>query len=204
MDKYQFFQSLTKEEQEYLTKNSQHISLKKNTILFYQGDICKEILLLEEGSVKLTMYGNQNDELPLYEITQGEQCIINTSSTLSQTEAIATAETLTDIEGWLLPKATVQNLMVSSPVYQSYMFSLFALKFATLTTLIEDIKFKKLDKRILEYLYSLDTKSLDITHEEIASKLGTSRVVISRVLKELEKKGKIKLSRKHIEIIQVM
>ena len=201
MKEFDFFERLTKEEQEYLLKNSKYIELPKDFTLFYQGDICNEILILKEGTVTLMMYGSINELIPLYEIQKGEQCIINTSSTLSNTTTIATAQTKTAIKGWLIPSAIVKELMIKSPTYQEYIFSLFSIKFSALTTLIEDIKFKKLDTRILEFLKMKNKKVIPITHEELANDLGTSRVVISRVLKDLENKNLIKLHRKKIELL---
>ena len=71
----------------------------------------------------------------------------------------------------------------------------------SLATLIEDIKFRRLDERILKWLHSQGKASIDIKHEELANILGTSRVVISRTLKELEHKDLLKLSRGNIEIL---
>ena len=201
MKEFDFFERLTQEEQEYLLKNSKYIELPKDFTLFYQGDICNEILILKEGTVTLMMYGSINELIPLYEIQKGEQCIINTSSTLSNTTTIATAQTKTAIKGWLIPSNIVKELMIKSPTYQEYIFSLFSIKFSALTTLIEDIKFKKLDVRILESLKIKNEKFISITHEELANDLGTSRVVISRVLKDLENKNLIKLHRKKIELL---
>jgi len=76
------------------------------------------------------------------------------------------------------------------------------LKFNALTILIEDIKFKRLDERILDFLKSHKSQIIGITHEELANELGTSRVVISRVLKDLENKNYIKLHRKKIELLK--
>lgn len=201
MKEFDFFERLSQEEQEYLLKNSKYIELPKDFTLFYQGDICNEILILKEGTVALMMYGSINELIPLYEIQKGEQCIINTSSTLSNTTTIATAQTKTAIKGWLIPSNIVKELMIKSPTYQEYIFSLFSIKFSALTTLIEDIKFKKLDTRILEFLKMKNEKIIPITHEELANDLGTSRVVISRVLKDLENKNLIKLHRKKIELL---
>jgi len=78
---------------------------------------------------------------------------------------------------------------------------LFSLKFNALTTLIEDIKFKRLDVRVLDFLKKQNEQVILITHEEIANELNTSRVVISRILKSLENKKYIKLHRKKIEIL---
>jgi CRP/FNR family transcriptional regulator len=201
MENYDFFKNLKEEDKKYLFENSKYIELPKDFILFYQGDICNDILLLKEGTVQLIMYGAIDEMIPLYEIQKGEQCIINTSSTLSNTKTIATAQTKTDIKGWLIPSKIIKELMIKSPTYQEYIFSLFSIKFSSLTTLIEDIKFKKLDTRILEFLKMKNKKIIQITHEELANDLGTSRVVISRILKDLEHKNIIKLHRKKIELL---
>ncbi len=203
MENYDFYKNLKEEDKKYLFDNSKYIELPKNFTLFYQGDICNDILLLKEGTVQLMMYGSINELIPLYEIQKGEQCIINTSSTLSNTTTIATAQTKTAIKGWLIPSNIIKELMIKSPTYQEYIFSLFSIKFSALTTLIEDIKFKKLDTRILESLKMKNEKIISITHEELANDLGTSRVVISRVLKDLENKNLIKLHRKKIELINI-
>lgn len=201
MKEFDFYSKLTTSDQEYLTSNSKYIEVPSDTILFYQGDICEDILLLQEGTVQLYISANLGEKLSLYEISKGEQCIINTSSTLSQSEAIATAESKTFIKGYLVPKKVSKELMRRSLVYQEYIFSLFSLKFSALTTLIEDIKFKRLDQRVLDFLKNKNLTMIEITHEILADELGTSRVVISRVLKDLEKQNYIKLHRKRIELL---
>ncbi len=201
MKEFEFFNELSDLDRTYLLDNSKYIELPSDFTLFYQGDTCDEILLLQEGKVKLLIYGELNEVTPLYEIGSGEQCIVNTSSTISNTPAIATAQTMTPIKGRLVPSNIIKELMLKSPKYQQFVFSFFALKFHTLTTLIEDIKFKKLDTRIVDYLKEQNKPIIDITHEELANELGTSRVVISRILKDLENKNIIKLHRKKIEIL---
>lgn len=201
MQNFEFFKNLNEEDKKFLLDNSKFIEIPKDFTLFYQGDICKDILLLEEGLVQLLIYGTEDEILPLYEVQKGEQCIINTSSALSNTTAIATAQTKTAIKGWLIPASIVQKLMIKSSLYQQYIFSLFTLKFSALTTLIEDIKFKRLDSRVIDYLKHKNSSIIEITHEELANELGTSRVVISRILKDLENKQIIKLHRKKIELL---
>lgn len=201
MKEFNFFNKLTEEDKNFLLNNSKYIELPKNYTLFYQGDICNDILLLDEGVVRLSIHGEIDEVLSLYEITKGEQCIVNTSSTLSNTQSIATAETITNIKGWLVPSHISKELIIRSPQYQEYIFSLYSIKFSALTTLIEDIKFKKLDSRIIDYFKNQNSNIIEITHEKLAKELNTSRVVISRVLKDLERKNLIKLHRKKIEIL---
>lgn len=201
MINFEFFTHLTKQDKTFLLEHSKYIELPSDFTLFTQGEICENILLLEEGSVKLFIHGDSHEMISLYEISKGEQCIINTSSTLSHTNAIATAKTISAIKGWMVPHNISKQLMTQSPSYQEYIFSLFSLKFSALTTLIEDIKFKRLDSRVLDFLNNKNTPIIEITHEELANELGTSRVVISRVLKDLENKEFIKLHRKKIEVL---
>ena len=127
---------------------------------------------------------------------------MNIASTLSETKAVATAEASSDIKGWMIPKETIQYLMINSMKYQKFIFSMFTLRFAALTTLVEDIKFKRLDSRILDFLRSHKSNTITITHEQIANHLGTSRVVISRVLKDLKNKQFIELQRGKILLLK--
>ncbi len=200
--KFRFTELLTPSEIEFLVDNSLPVSLQKGAVLFYQDDICKDILLLSSGEVGLCIYNDENiDPIELYVISSGEQCIINTASAISQTKVIATAIASTDISGYLVSYKIVKNLMKKNEKYQDFIFGLFSIKFNSLTTLIEDIKYKKLDARILAYLIAKNSSTITTTHEQIAKHLNTSRVVISRVLKELENKNKLKLYRGKIELV---
>lgn len=201
MKSFSFLKGLSSLELKQLENQSKYIEIKKDTILFYQDDICKDVLFLKQGEIRLYLSSSLNEEIPLYKLKKDQQCIINTSSVLSNTKAIASAVTLCDIKGFLVPKKNIQELIQNNIEYQKFIFSLFALKFSSLSTLVEDIKFKRLDSRVLEYLNKTNKNIISITHESLAEELGTSRVVISRVLKDLENKNMIKLYRGEIELL---
>ncbi len=198
---YPFINKLEPEALEFLQTHLKPIQVPKNNLLFYQGDICDNILWLTKGEVRLFTQADGVEEITLYTLQAGEQCIVNTASLLSQTEAIASAETMTDIEGYLIDVESVKTLAKLSDVYQNYLFSLYQLRFSTLTNLISDIKFKRLDERILEWLQKQNSNIIETTHEHIATELGSSRVVISRLLKTLEAKGNVILHRGKIELL---
>ena len=198
---YPFIEELEPEALEFLQTHLKPIKVPKNNLLFYQGDICDNILWLTKGEVRLFTQAEGVEEITLYSLQAGEQCIVNTASLLSQTEAIASAETTSDIEGHLIDVESVKKLAKLSDEYQSYLFSLYQLRFASLTNLINDIKFKRLDERILEWLQKQNSKIIETTHEHIATELGSSRVVISRLLKVLEEKDKVILHRGKIELL---
>ena len=196
---YPFINKLEPEAMLFLQKHIKPIKIPKNTLLFYQGDICDNILWLTSGEVRLYTQSDTIEEITLYTLKEGEQCIVNTASLFSQTDAIASAETLTDIEGYLIDVKSVKALSKMSDVYQNYLFSLYQLRFEALTSLINDIKFKRLDTRITEWLNKQPKNFIETTHEQLATELGSSRVVISRILKEMEQKGTLILHRGKIE-----
>ena len=110
LEEFAFAQKLSLEELAYLKTHAKKVSIPKESILFYQDDICKDILLLGQGEIELYMYGENDKKIPLYALKAGEQCVINTSSTISQTPAIGTAQSLSDIEGWLISEKVVKHL----------------------------------------------------------------------------------------------
>ena len=198
---YPFNDQLEPEAVTFLETHLKPIQVPKGNLLFYQGDVCGDILWLTKGRVRLYAQAEGIEEITLYTLQPGEQCIVNTASLLSQTQAIASAETVTDIEGYLIDVDSIKKLAKISDVYQDYLFSLYQLRFTSLANLINDIKFKRLDARILDWLQKQDEKIIETTHEFIANELGSSRVVISRLLKELEQQEKVILHRGKIELI---
>jgi CRP/FNR family transcriptional regulator len=196
---FTFFSHLSSELQHFVHTHARPITVAKNTILFYQGDVCKDILFLTEGNVRLYIQGEGIEEITLYTLKPLEQCVINTASLVAQDVAIGTAVTENDISGYLLDHESIRSLMSQSPEYFSFIFSLFTVRLASLATLVEDIKFKRLNVRLLEWLAHQENSRIEMTHEQIATQLGTSRVVISRLLKDLEHKGKVRLERGAIE-----
>lgn len=201
LENYPFYASLCDKSLTFLEKNLKPITVKKGNILFFQGDICDNILFLTSGEVRLYIQSPNGEEITLYKLNEGEQCIVNTASLMSQTEAIGSAVTLTDIEGYLLDVKSVKELVKISSDYQSFLFSLYTLRMGTLAQLVNDIKFKHLNERIMDWLLSQNNKCIQTTHETIANELGSTRVAVSRVLKELENDSKIILTRGTIKII---
>ncbi len=151
--------------------------------------------------VRLYIQSDEADEITLYQLKKGEQCIVNTASSISHTKAIGSAISTTDIEGYLLDVKYIKELTRLCDAYQSFLFSVYTLRMESLAKLVNDLKFKHLDERILDWLKAQKNTTVQTTHEKIAMELGTSRVVISRVLKELEKNSKVILTRGYIELV---
>lgn len=161
----------------------------------------KTFFFLTKGVVRLYIQSDEAEEITLYQLKEVEQCIVNTASTMSQTEAIGSAVTVSDIEDYLLDLKSIKELAHRCDAYQSFLFSIYTLRMNALAQLINDLQFKHLDERILKWLRAQQTNSIETTHENIANELGTTRVVVSRILKDLEKISKVKLSRGIITLL---
>jgi len=201
LEKFPFYKDLDSTAKDFLKMSLKPVHVPKGSILFFQGDICDSILFLTHGKVRLYIQSDDADEITLYQLNEGEQCIVNTASTMSQTEAIGSAVTITDIKGYLLDVKSVKELAHSSDAYQSFLFSIYTLRMGSLAKLVNDIKFKNLDERVLDWLRAQNSVRVETTHEAIANKLGSTRVAVSRVLKTLEKSGQLTLTRGAIELI---
>ena len=106
------------------------------------------------------------------------------------------------MRGRLIPARVIKRLVAESPAYQKTEFCLFTLRYSSLTTLIEDIKFKRPSSRILEYLSSFDTEEIAVKNSDMAEHLGASQNVINRVLQDLKDKNLTKLGRVKIKLIE--
>jgi len=201
MQRFTFFNKLSKEAQDELLFHAHAVSVPAGMTLFNQGDTCQDILFLTQGSVRVYRQHESGAEITLYFLQPGEQCNVNITSSLSQMPAIGTAVSESDIEGYMLSSELVKKYFMSEPKYQQFVFGLYDLRLSALAEMIEDVRFKKLDERLLDWLYEQNSQRLKITHEQLASHLGSSREVISRLLKEFEHKKLLKLSRGSIEIL---
>ncbi|MBL4693401.1 MAG: winged helix-turn-helix domain-containing protein, partial [Magnetovibrio sp.] len=100
--------------------------------------------------------------------------------------------------------ATFHHLVDSSPVFRAFVFSSFGTRLSDLLMLVDEVAFHRIDVRLAKFLIDRqdDSGALKITHHNLATELGSAREVISRQLKDFEKRGWVKLSRGHIEVAQ--
>ena len=137
----------------------------------------------------------------LYYFSQGEQCNVNFTSSYNSAPAVGTAIAETDLEGFDLPVELIAKLFIEDKAFQRYVFEQYVNRLEAMASLIEEIRFLSLDTRLLHWLQSQDKKEILISHEEIGDIIGTSREVVSRILKSFEKNSIVKLSRKKIELL---
>ena len=198
---FPFYHALSNEDKEELKRLLHPYNLPKGTIMHYQGSPCSDSLLLVKGEIRFyTQEENSTDELTLYKLRAGEQCLSHLMSNVYNTDVIPSVVAETDIEAYIVRKESIEEFIKKVPSYQEYMLSLYVKKIVEITTAIQNVKFKNLDERIMEYLKAQNKVKISITYQKLADKMDTSRSVVSRVLKKLELEEKLCLGRGFIEI----
>jgi CRP/FNR family transcriptional regulator, anaerobic regulatory protein len=161
--------------------------------------------IILKGNIKILRTDEDGREILMYYLGSGESCAMSLTCCLNakKSEVLAVAEEKTEMI--LLPVQHVEEWITRYPTWRSFVFQTYQRRFDDLLTTIDSVAFHKMDERLWHYLQRkaglTATKSLGTTHEEIALELGTSREVISRLLKQLEKLGRVRLSRNRIELV---
>ena len=169
------------------------------------GEFIKGVPLMISGAVRVNRVYPDGNELFLYYIEEGDTCSMSLNCCTQQKKSEIRAVAEIDSKFVMIPVSKVEGLISKYPSWRQFVFSSYHNRMVEVVYALEKVAFEKLDDRLAEYLHqkSRITKSdtLQMTHQEIAEDLRTSRVVISRLLKKLEQMGKLKLQRNIVELI---
>jgi CRP/FNR family transcriptional regulator len=180
---------------------SHYKAFPKETQIYSEGDACSAIALILSGEIRVFKIGESGREITLYEIQRGETCILNASCILSNMSYPAHAVTMLDAELLMVPAVEFRRLLARYEEMRDFVFTLLSQRLTSVMTLVEEVAFGRMDLRLLEYIEEKsEDGNLNATHQKIANDLGTSREVVSRLLKEFERQGKIILSRNLIQL----
>ncbi len=202
--KLSFLKSANKDIKDKILRHGALAKISKGTIVFDEGSECTTLAVVLSGKVRVFKLGESGKEITIYRILEGESCILTISSILSHLKFPATAVVEEDTEALVIPADVFQELVNKDEGWRNYTFGLVNKRLANIITVVEKVAFKRMDERIAEFLlkkFQSSPASINITHQEIADELGTHREVVSRILKEFEKYGYIKLSRNKIELL---
>jgi len=187
---------------EDVLSSSRHAFRCSDTMTQLEGERCTDLELMLSGEKRVYKSSPAGREITLYEVGRGEACILNTISILSDTLCPVNAITITDVDSLLIPARDFRNLLSTYEEMRAFVFGGMSHRFAAVLELLGAVVFEKMDRRLFDYLVEKSEDGLlSMTHQQIASDLGTAREVISRLLKDFERKGKVTLSRGHIQLI---
>lgn len=168
-------------------------------------DSCNDFLIVLQGRVRVYRTDEGGREIVLYRVCAGEACILTLCRLTSGIPYNAYAVTEKETRLLAISRTHFHRVMARSEAFREYIFSELARRLSDLMQLVEQVAFCTLNQRLASLLGQLGrqrhSSTLRITHQEIARELGTSREVASRLLKEFERKGCVRLQRGCIEIL---
>lgn len=178
------------------------VEIPAGTTVFRDGDGCQNYLFVIDGSVRVQKIAENGREIVLYRVKSGEACILTTSCLLSHQRYPAEGVTETDVRAISIPVPRFDEGITGSDGFRRFVFSSYGKRISELIMLVEDVAFGKMDIRLSQYLLDrADQEEVNRTHQEMAADLGTAREVVSRQLKEFERRGWIELSRGRISLV---
>jgi CRP/FNR family transcriptional regulator len=178
--------------------------LEPGQFVCHQGAECAHLALVLSGTARIYKLGENGREITLYRIGRGESCILTASCILSQMPFPAFAVCEEAVEAVVIPAGLIRQWLAESSLWRDYVFGLVAHRMGDIISLVEEVVFRRMDQRIADYLVqhcSGSEQRIEITHQIIASDLGTSREVVSRILKDFESHGLIRVARGSLEIV---
>ncbi|WP_020597647.1 Crp/Fnr family transcriptional regulator [Spirosoma panaciterrae] len=188
-----------------LAKVGQQKIVPTGAYLIRPGEFIRSVPIIIRGSVKILRPDQEGREALLYYLGGLDACAMSLTCCLGSRRSEITAVAEEETELIAIPVDKVDEWLCRYSTWKQFVFQTYQKRFDNLLTTIDEVTFHKLDERLLTYLQkkvqSCQCRELTITHEEIANELATSREVISRLLKQLEKMNKLKLQRGKIEMV---
>lgn len=171
------------------------------------GEPITHMPLLLNGAIKILREDDQGDELLIYFLEKGDTCAMTFSCGMGKNKSEIRAVTESDTELLMVPAEKMEVWMGKYPSWQQFIVDSYHTRMMELLETVDTLAFLRLDERLLKHLQDkakvIHDDNIHTTHQDIAYDLHTSRVVISRILKKLEKEGKIAMHRNHIKVLEL-
>lgn len=175
---------------------------EEGEIIMNENSYIRAIPIVLTGSIRVMRVDEEGREILLYYIRPGESCIMSFLGGIHSETSKVKAVAEEDVEILFIPIEKAGMLIKNNSEWLDYIFRLYHKRFEELLSVVNEVAFKKMDDRILHFLKEKQkltgSNEIAITHQELSEELGTSRVVVSRLLKQMEGEGMVKLGRNKI------
>jgi CRP/FNR family transcriptional regulator, anaerobic regulatory protein len=189
---------------QFIVKEATEIEIPADTTLLKTGNYVQSVPLVISGLIRVSR-NEEDKELLLYYIHPGEMCIMSFSACCSNSASLIEAVTLEETILLLIPSIKLREWITHYPSFNFYVYEMFNKRYLDLIDTINQLIFNRMDERIFNYLKEKTllsgNKNVNITHQQIATDMGTAREVISRLLKKLELENKIRTSRNQVTVL---
>ena len=199
-----FWDKLTPIQQEQVTNLIETRSVKIGTHIHDSSSECLGLVIVRSGQLRAYILSEDGREITIGRLFDHDISLLSASCVMPDLQFNVMIEAEKDTQFWSIPACMFKNLVDESLAVSNYSRNLISSNFSELMWLMEQIMWKSLDRRLASFL--LEESALEgspllhITHEKIASHMGTAREVITRMLRYFQSEGMVKLARGTIEI----
>jgi len=189
-----------------LANSGRIVSIEEGESIISRNDIVKEVPIILSGTAKIVRTDEKGEEHILFYLNEKEACTATFSICAGNKHSEVDIVLETDATILLYPVKLMDYLTKEFPGWRYYICQNYNTRMKEFLQTMDTIVFMKMDERIFSYLQkaseALQTDMITITHQEIANDLSTSRVVVSRLLKQMENEGRLVLHRNRIELLK--
>lgn len=183
-------------------KQSRVMQASEGDVVFGPGKAPDYFLLVLSGIVRVQKTSESGREIVLYRVHAHESCILTTACLFAHETYSAEGIAESDVSAVAIPRSVFEDLIARSEAFRRFVFDAYSRRIADLFVVIEEVAFRRVDIRLAQKLLALGDASdtVNLTHHQLATELGTAREVISRQLQDFQRRGWIARSRGRIEI----
>ncbi|CAH8283304.1 CRP/FNR family transcriptional regulator [Mariniflexile fucanivorans] len=188
-----------------IIKVGEYKKIKSGELLINIGGKMSHIPLILEGILKIIRKEKNGEEIVLYFLESGDTCAISFANCINKKRSIFKGIVEKDLEAIFIPVEYIDDWIVTYKSWRYFIIDSYHFRLLEMVDAIDSLAFMNLNERILKYLTHKaeinNNCELEITHLEIAHDLHTSRVVISRIMKQLNDENKISSARNKIRVL---
>lgn len=207
LQRFDFYRNSPGPLQAAVAKVAEPAALPAGAHFFHEGDRCHHLALVGAGDIRVFKIGEKGREITLYHVEEGQTCLVNMLGVILDASARATAVVEAAVEALLIPSARVREWVNVSEEVRKFLFETMARRLMDVMALVEEVAFRRMDQRLADLLLRrLEVRGtgppvITVTHEELASELGTVREVVSRLLRDFERRGAVSTGRGRVELL---
>jgi CRP/FNR family transcriptional regulator len=191
-----------------MTDKTERKIVKAGTSILGVGQIVRVMPIVLSGSISISRTDEEGREILMYYINPNESCAMTFTCCLEHFPSEIKAVAEDDTELLLVPVQLMDQWLAKYPTWKSFVMKTIRDRFNDLLKTIDQVAFQKLDERLVSYLKEKSRATgstlINLSHEQIATELATSRVVISRLLKRLENDKKVLLYRNQVKLLNTL
>ena len=206
-DAFPFWESLTEAQRAEMENNTTRNQCAKKTRIHFGGGECAGVQIIGSGRARVFITSPGGGDITLFRLLDGDVSILSAACMLNGMDIELDMEMETDCEIYTIPKKVYRKLYDENGAVKDYTMEMISEKFSDIMWLFNQFVFSNVASRIagalLEHRALEGGDELKITHEDIAKDAGTAREVVTRILKQFQKDGLVRLTRGRIEILDV-